>query len=103
MIDQLFSFVVAGKKIGGKQCVLVACYEEKDQTILNGARIPYECSVSLLKWNFVSEVLAPGVYAMGDIRKRMVVNKQLCLLINFNHKFGEGNYYESFVDQWQSQ
>lgn len=69
VIDKLYSFCVAGKQIGGKQCAIIACCEEEDRTVLDGVRIPIERSAALLKWTMAGEVLIPGVLAAGDIAK----------------------------------
>ena len=69
VIDRLFSFVVGGKDIAGKECALIACCEEDDMTVLDGVRIPIERSIALMKWNMVGEVLIPGVLNVGEIDK----------------------------------
>lgn len=69
VIDRLFSFVVGGKDISGKECVLIACCEEDDMSVLDGVRIPIERSAALLKWHMAGEVLIPGVLNVGDIEK----------------------------------
>lgn len=69
VIDKLFSFVVGGKDIAGKQCALVTCCEEDDVSVMDGVRIPIERSAALIKWNMVGEVLVPGVLEAGVIDK----------------------------------
>ncbi len=69
IIDKLYSFCVAGKEIGGKECAVIACCEEEDMTVLDGVRIPIERSAALLKWHMAGEVLVPGVLNIGDIEK----------------------------------
>lgn len=69
VIDRLFSFVVGGKDISGKDCGIIACCEENDMTVLDGVRVPIERSAALLKWHMVGEVLIPGVLNVGDIEK----------------------------------
>lgn len=69
VIDRLFSFVVGGKDIAGKECALITCCEENDMSVMDGVRIPIERSAALLKWNMVGEVLVPGVLNEGDIEK----------------------------------
>lgn len=69
VIDKLFSFVVGGKDIAGKECALIACCEEEDMSVLDGVRIPLERSAELLKWKMVGEVMVPGVYNVGDIAR----------------------------------
>jgi len=69
VIDKLFSFVVGGRDIAGKECALIACCEENDMSVLDGVRVPLERSASLLKWKMVGEVLIPGVLNTGDIEK----------------------------------
>lgn len=69
VIDRLFSFVVGGKDISGKECALIACCEENDMTVLDGVRIPIERSAALIKWKMAGEVLIPGVLNTGDIEK----------------------------------
>lgn len=69
VIDRLFSFVVGGRDIAGKECGIIACCEENDMTVLDGVRVPIERSAALLKWKMVGEVLIPGVLNVGDIEK----------------------------------
>ncbi len=69
VIDRIFSFVVGGKNISGKECALIACCEENDMSVLDGVRVPLERSAALLKWKMVGEVLMPGVLNVGDIDK----------------------------------
>lgn len=69
VIDRLFSLVVGGKQVAGKQCALIACCEEEDTTVLDGVRIPMERTAALLKWEMVGEVLIPGVLNEGDIAR----------------------------------
>ena len=42
VIDRIYSMVVGGKDIAGKECALIACCEEEDLTVLDGVRIPME-------------------------------------------------------------
>lgn len=69
VIDRLFSFVVGGKDIAGKECAMIVCCEEEDMSVMDGVRVPLERSAALLKWNMVGEVLIPGVLNAGDIEK----------------------------------
>lgn len=69
VIDRLFSFVVGGKDIAGKECAVIACCEEEDMSVLDGVRIPLERSAALMKWKMVGEVLVPGVLNAGGIEK----------------------------------
>ncbi len=69
VIDRLFSFVVGGKDIAGKECAVIACCEEQDMSVFDGVRIPMERSAALMKWKMVGEVLVPGVLNVGDIEK----------------------------------
>lgn len=69
VIDKMYSLVVGGKDIAGKECALIACCEEEDMTVLDGVRIPIERTAALNKWKMVGEVLIPGVLNPGDINK----------------------------------
>ena len=69
VIDRLFSFVVGGKDIAGKECAMIVCCEEDDMSVMDGVRIPLERSAALLKWHMAGEVLVPGVLNVGDIEK----------------------------------
>lgn len=69
VIDRLYSLVVGGKDITGKECALIACCEEEDPTVLDGVRIPMERTAALNKWTMAGEVLVPGVLNSGDIHK----------------------------------
>lgn len=69
VIDKIFSLVVGGKDISGKECAIIACCEEDDMTVMDGVRIPMERMCALNKWKMVGEVLVPGVLSVGDIDK----------------------------------
>lgn len=69
VIDRIYSLVVGGKNIAGKECALIACCEEDDMTVLDGVRIPIERSAALNKWKMAGTVLIPGVLNAGDIYK----------------------------------
>ena len=69
VIDRIFSLVVGGKDIAGKECALITCCEEEDMTVMDGVRIPIERMAALNKWKMVGEVLIPGVLNAGDIDK----------------------------------
>lgn len=69
VIDRIFSLVVGGKDIAGKECALITCCEEEDMSVMDGVRIPIERMCALNKWKMVGEVLIPGVLNVGDIEK----------------------------------
>ena len=69
VIDRIFSLVVGGKDIAGKECALITCCEEDDMTVMDGVRVPIERMCALNKWKMVGEVLVPGVLNAGDIDK----------------------------------
>ena len=69
VIDKLFSLVVGGKDIAGKECALITCCEEDDMSVMDGVRIPMERTAALIKWNMIGEVLVPGVLEAGAIEK----------------------------------
>lgn len=69
VIDRIFSLVVGGKDVAGKECALITCCEEDDMSVMDGVRVPVERSAALLKWKMVGEVLVPGVLNVGDIEK----------------------------------
>ncbi|EFB76488.1 flavodoxin family protein [Subdoligranulum variabile] len=69
VIDRLYSLVVGGKNIAGKECALIACCEEEEPSVLDGVRIPMERTAALNQWKMVGEVLVPGVLKLGDIDK----------------------------------
>ena len=69
VIDRIYSLVVGGKDIAGKECALIACCEEEDLSVLDGVRVPMERTAALNKWKMVGEVLVPGVLEAGAIAK----------------------------------
>lgn len=69
VIDRIFSLVVGGKDISGKECALITCCEEDDMSVMDGVRIPIERMAALNKWKMAGEVLIPGVLNVGDIDK----------------------------------
>ncbi len=69
VIDRIFSMVVGGRDIAGKECALITCCEEDDMSVMDGVRIPIERMAALNKWKMAGEVLIPGVLNVGDIDK----------------------------------
>ena len=69
VIDRIFSLVIGGKDIAGKECALITCCEEEDMSVMDGVRVPIERMAALNKWKMVGEVLIPGVLNPGDIEK----------------------------------
>lgn len=69
VVDCLFSLVVGGKDIAGKKWGLISCCEEQDMTVFDGVCKPLKRSAALMKWDFVGEVLIPGVLNEGEISK----------------------------------
>ncbi|MFV3061249.1 flavodoxin family protein [Clostridium botulinum] len=47
-IDKMYSFFVAGKDFSGKQCVLIACREEKTTDTFTGVKFAYEKIIELM-------------------------------------------------------
>ena len=68
-IDKMISFVVDGKDFSGKECALIACCEEDDQTVPDGVRLPIERTAALNGWTMVGSVCVGGVMEIGDIDK----------------------------------
>jgi len=69
VIDKLFSFVIGGKDIAGKECAVITCCEEEDMSVMDGVRVPLERTAALINWKMVGEVLVPGVLEAGTIEK----------------------------------
>ena len=69
VIDKMFSFVVGGKDIAGKEYAIITCCEESDVSVMEGVRMPLKRSGDLIKWKLVGEVAIPGVLNVGDIDK----------------------------------
>lgn len=69
VIDRIYSLVVGGKDISGKECALITCCEEDDMSVMDGVRVPMERMCALNKWKMVGEVLVPGVLNVRDIEK----------------------------------
>lgn len=69
VIDKLYAFLISGKDIAQKACGLIACCQERDISVLDGVRGPFERMADLLHWHCVGEVLIPGVWHEGDIHQ----------------------------------
>lgn len=67
ILDNIFSFAVGGKSCRGKKVALLACCEENDMTVFDHAVGPFERGGALMGWEFVGNVLVPGVAKVGDI------------------------------------
>lgn len=68
VIDRMYSLYCKGNTVG-KECALIACCGDEAADVLDGVRLPYEKSVSLMQWKNVGEVLIPGVSALTDLAK----------------------------------
>ena len=68
VIDRVYSMVVGGRNIAGKELAMIVCCEEQDPTVMDGVRIPLERTAALLQWKVAGEVLVPGVLNVGDIQ-----------------------------------
>jgi len=69
VLDKMFSLMVGGKDIAGKEWGLITCCEEEDMSVMDGVRVPFERSAALMQWKLVGEVLVPGVFEAGTIAK----------------------------------
>ena len=83
VIDRIYSLVIGGKDIAGKECALITCCKEKDMTVTGGVRIPIERTTALGKWKMVGEVLIPGVLKPGDVDGTDGCEKAAALADNF--------------------
>ncbi|MDE6676929.1 MAG: flavodoxin family protein [Clostridia bacterium] len=79
VIDRIYSLVIGGKNLAGKECALITCCEEDDMSVMDGVRIPIERSAELLKWNMIGEVLIPNVLGVGDVNKTDGIQKAVAL------------------------
>ncbi len=82
VIDRIYSLVIGGKDITGKECALIACCEENDMSVIDGVRIPIERTAALNNRKTVGEVLIPGVLNAGDIEKTDGCQKAAALAEN---------------------
>lgn len=99
VIDRIFSMVVGGKDIAGKECALITCCEEDDMSVMDGVRIPIERMAALNKWKMAGEVLIPGVLNVGDIDKTEGCKKAADLA----NAIKGGNYEQkNYYSQWKS-
>ena len=71
VIDKMFSLVIGGKKIAGKECALITCCEEEDMSVMDGVRIPVERTAALIKWNMVGGFSCPECLRSEPSKKRM--------------------------------
>jgi len=67
ILDNIFSFAVGGKSCRGKKVALISCCEENDMSVFDHAVGPFERGGKLMGWDFVGNVLVPGVGKVGDI------------------------------------
>lgn len=79
VIDKLYSFVVGGKDIAGKECALIACCEEDNMSAFDGIRIPYKRTAEALGWKSIGEVYAPGVLNENAVKKTDGIKKAAAL------------------------
>ena len=69
VIDRMYSFIVGGKNVSGKDCALLCCCEDPDISSMDIVSDLFMRMAQRLGWNVVGEVLIPGVLNVGDIEK----------------------------------
>ncbi len=69
VVDKLYAFTNAHHDVSGKQFALLACCADSDMSVFDGVRGPMKRTADLLGWEYVGEVLVPGVWEAGDILK----------------------------------
>lgn len=69
VIDRMYSFIVGGKNVSGKDCALICCCEDPDISSMDIVSDLFMRMAQRLGWNVVGEVLIPGVLNVGDIEK----------------------------------
>ena len=74
VIDRLFSFVVGGKDIAGKECAVIACCEEDDMSVFDGVRVPIERSAALTG-TLSAAMSSKATFAAVDVH---VIQKKFC-------------------------
>lgn len=67
VIDRMYSLVIGGQDIEGKQCALITCCEEDEESVMDGVRLPIQRMCVLNRWKYIGQVLIPGVTNVGDI------------------------------------
>lgn len=65
----MYSFIVGGKNVSGKDCALICCCEDPDISSMDIVSDLFMRMAQRLGWNVVGEVLIPGVLNVGDIEK----------------------------------
>lgn len=74
-LDRMFCFCVGKQLISGKKYILISCCEEKDETVMDGIKLPLERGAKLLGWEKIGELLVPGVYEKGDVNNTDAVEQ----------------------------
>lgn len=69
VIDKWTTFAATGKSFAGKTAALIACCGIDNTEVFEGLLYSYRVSMDLMKCRSVGEVLIPGVYPVGDIKK----------------------------------
>ena len=54
VIDKIFSLVVGGKDVAGKECALITCCEEHDISVMDGVRVPIERSAAPVSYTHLT-------------------------------------------------
>ena len=67
VIDKFYSLCVAGKDLGGKKCVLMACCEDDDMQAFEALVFAYKKSMELLKCEDVGQLLVKNVHKIDAI------------------------------------
>lgn len=69
VIDKFYAFVVGGKEIKDKECVLLTCGGDTEAKAFDGLVRTYELIAEYLGWRDRGRLILPGVTAKRDIEK----------------------------------
>lgn len=83
IFDKLWSFIMAGTDITGKEAALISACEEDSMTTFDGLTFAYERAMKYLNWRNVGEVLIPSCFELGALEKTDGIVKATALANRF--------------------
>lgn len=69
VMDKFYAFVVGGKEFKGKECALLVCGGDAEETAFDGLLRSYGLIVEYLDWTDRGRLVVTGVNAKGEIDK----------------------------------
>lgn len=68
-IDKFISFFIGQRTLKVKECALIVCGGDQEESVYEGVLKSYQLIADFMKWNSIRSIIVKGVYDKGDILK----------------------------------